>query len=159
MFAWTPCVRARDRGFTLVEVLVVVIVVGVLTGVATPVYLSQRKKGVDASLRADLRALAQAQETYMADNPSTIGTEDPNDLTTLFRHGRGNIVYVSLNPPRQGYCLLARNLNDSGGGYPMYIMYDSLVGGFLNGGLHQDHRAPVGTGACGSGRHGFTNIP
>lgn len=151
----------RDRGFTLIELLVVVIVIGVLAAVATPVYLKQRIKANDASLRADLRALAVEQETYIADNPGTVGTDVVADLPN-FTATRHNLIYISINPARRGYCLLARNADaaDSGGGYPYYIMYDSLAGGFLNGGKHLDH-GPIAAGweACGTGRTSFNPFP
>lgn len=143
----------RHAGFTLIELLVVVVIVGILSAVATPVFLNQRKKTVDASLRADIRALAQAQETWIADNPEQFGTDDRANLPQ-FKGTRDNIIYVSLHPTRRGYCLIARNVNDTMGGYPYYIMYDSLGGGFLNDGRHWDWAAsyPPGAQACGPNR-------
>lgn len=49
--------QSRDRGFTLVELLVVVIVVGVLASVAVPVFLNQRDKAAKGATKATMRNL------------------------------------------------------------------------------------------------------
>ena len=56
--------KEKDQGFTLIELLVVIVIIGILAAIAIPVFLNQRKKGVDASLKSDLKNAATAVETY-----------------------------------------------------------------------------------------------
>jgi type IV pilus assembly protein PilA len=57
-----------DGGFTLIELLVVIIIIGILAAIAIPVFLSQRSKGYEASMKSDLRTAAQEIEAYNVDS-------------------------------------------------------------------------------------------
>ena len=61
--------KEKDQGFTLIELLVVIVIIGILAAIAIPVFLNQRKKGVDASLKSDLKNAATNVETWPRDNP------------------------------------------------------------------------------------------
>lgn len=141
-----------ERGFTLIELLVVVIVLGVLTSVAVPTYLHQRRKAVDTSLRADVRSLALAMETWIADNPGQPGTDDPAALRAagFKRSSNFNFVYAGINPTNDGYCLVASNSRSSAGNTWNYVVYDSLAGGLMNNGRLWDWSGthPPGSKAC-----------
>src|SRR5689334_12362992 len=63
--------KEKDQGFTLIELLVVIIIIGILAAIAIPVFLNQRKKGVDASLKSDLKNAATNVESWATDNPSS----------------------------------------------------------------------------------------
>ena len=56
--------RHRDRGFTLVEILVVVGIIGILAMIAISQFNGYRNRSIDAQLKSDLRNAAVAVEAY-----------------------------------------------------------------------------------------------
>ena len=59
---------ARQKGFTLIEVLVVAVVIGLLAGVAIPRYSGAKDKAYVATMQADLHVVALYEEQFAAEN-------------------------------------------------------------------------------------------
>lgn len=65
----TVTARLRDeRGFTLLELLVVMLVLGLLAAVGVPSFLLQKDKARDGEAKVAVRTAAMAIETYRTDN-------------------------------------------------------------------------------------------
>lgn len=77
--------RSRDRGFTLVEILIVIVVIGVLSVVVVFSVRGVVDRGEHSSCDADARTLIGAGEAYLAERlvseiPPTGDATDPNSF-------------------------------------------------------------------------------
>lgn len=71
----------KNKGFTLVELLVVLSILALLLTLAVPKYFTSIEKAKDATLKQDLNTLRESLDKYYADNGKY-----PNTLEDLVEH-------------------------------------------------------------------------
>jgi type IV pilus assembly protein PilA len=79
----------EDRGFTMIELLVVVVIIGVLVAIAVPVYLNYRKGAANKSAASDVRGAITAVEQYYTEHANTYPVDGESGLGADLTLGAG----------------------------------------------------------------------
>jgi len=93
--------RPSERGFTLVELMVVVAIIALLAAIIIPNYVHSRAQASVAESEANMKQIATALELYYADNqayPPTSGPVTPTTFATQNGGGAANNPYLSSTP-------------------------------------------------------------
>ena len=90
----------RQRGFTIIELLIVVVIIGILASIAIPKFNTTKKRANRSSGIADLRNLATAQEGFYADSDRYGAIADTALMRfSLSRGSTGLAIAVTGTPP------------------------------------------------------------
>jgi len=70
----TKLSRKNEKGFTLIELMIVIAIIGILAAIAIPQFSAYRKRAYNSAANSDLKTACTAQEAYYVDNATYTAT-------------------------------------------------------------------------------------
>jgi type IV pilus assembly protein PilA len=79
--------KKDDKGFTLVELMIVVVIIGILIAIAIPVYNSIQDRAEQRACDANVRSILSQIEVYKAQNNGAAPTADADTFSDFLTDG------------------------------------------------------------------------
>jgi type IV pilus assembly protein PilA len=113
-------IRKSNKGFTLIELMIVVAIIGILAAIAIPNFLRFQLKSKSAEGKVNIAAIRTAQESYLAEFGSYVTTVLSNPLAASV----GTTKIAFLSTPGADFDLLGWAPEGS-----VFFSYDTLSQG------------------------------
>ena len=116
----TKLTKKNEKGFTLIELMIVIAIIGILAAIAIPQFGAYKKRSFNSAAQTDVRNIATAQEAYFVDettycqtlatitggtygyyqssNVTVTVSGDTSNYTITGYHGGGDKTYTLTGP-------------------------------------------------------------
>lgn len=117
---------AKQKGFTIVELLIVIVVIGILAAIVIVAFNGIQARARDSSKESSVKSLMKAIELYNAENGSYPALAGCSDNSGCGLTGLSTLLvptYIGAMPNNLTGVSYARNTN--GVGYGLNVPYES----------------------------------
>jgi type IV pilus assembly protein PilA len=117
----------REKGFTLMELMVVIVIVAILAAVAVPLYVNYVKDAQRTEAKAAIGAVITAEQTYFQLNPNGGTPQYAND--TFQALGAGQVLNCDLTDALKNWTIHVEGANANG----FTVIAEGIAGGPTEG--------------------------
>ena len=94
-----------QKGFTLIELMIVIAIIGILAAIAIPQFSAYRKRSYNSAAQSDLKNATTAQEAYFVDEQTYTGVVNNLAGASYGLYTSQNVTISILNADTDSYTM------------------------------------------------------